>query len=209
MFDDIKTQFQVVWQSVGVLASTFAIFGLVEKHVIPIDIATALIVLIATWLMAHTINASYWYNRNLVIIANIERQSLINDDLREIHYYFGGHRQTGKMIAHLRIQLALGLGIAAVALSVHFASRVYDSFGLSDSTFDPMRAVPYFAVVGGGLWLLYEYAITTKKYKEFIGNSPGKEIDADGIKFGVGHPAFDPNANAKFDPAIPPPKSRT
>jgi hypothetical protein len=37
-----------------------------------------------------TSSRSYWYNRNLVIIANIERQFL---GRKEIHYYFGKHRK--------------------------------------------------------------------------------------------------------------------
>ena len=206
MFDDIKTQFQVVWQSVGVLAGTFAIFSLVEKNVIPIDIATALVVLVAVWLMAHTINASYWYNRNLVIIANIERQFLTKKDLQQIQYYFGSHRKTGKMMAHLRIQFVLGLGIAGVVLGAHFASRVYPAIGVPDSTFDPMGAIPYFVAIGGGLWLWNEHESTKKKYDEFIQNSPGVDIDTSGILFGIGHPAYDPMDKVKLNPAdIPEP----
>src|SRR6266511_2529460 len=86
MFSDINRHIQIVWQSVGVLASTFGILvgilALFEKQV-PIglanallDVATALIMLIVGWLLAHVYDASYWYNRNLVIIANIERQFL-------------------------------------------------------------------------------------------------------------------------------------
>ncbi len=70
MFDDIKVQLQVVWQAVAVVAGTFGLFALVEKGVIPLDVAVSIVVVIAAWLIAHVIEASYWYNRNLVIIAN-------------------------------------------------------------------------------------------------------------------------------------------
>src|SRR5690348_12295057 len=76
MFNDIDTHILVVWQSVGVLVGAFAIFALTEKQVITLDVAASLIILIAAWLIGHLYDASYWYNRNLVIIANIERQFL-------------------------------------------------------------------------------------------------------------------------------------
>ncbi len=95
MFNDINTHILVVWQSVGVLVGAFAIFALTEKQIITLDIAAALIVLLAAWLIGHIYDASYWYNRNLVIIANIERQFLAAADLKEVHYYFGKHRKRG------------------------------------------------------------------------------------------------------------------
>jgi hypothetical protein len=76
MFNDIDRHIMVVWQSVGVLVGAFAIFALVEKQIISIDIATTIIVLLCAWLYAHLLDAGYWYNRNLVIIANIERTIL-------------------------------------------------------------------------------------------------------------------------------------
>ena len=101
MFNDINRHIMVVWQSVGVLVGAFAIFALTEKQVVTVDVAASLIVLIAGWSLAHLYDAAYWYNRNLVIIANIERQFLRQSDLRDIHYYFGAHRPTNLMITHL------------------------------------------------------------------------------------------------------------
>src|SRR5438876_1465761 len=106
MFNDINTHILVVWQSAGVLVAAFAVLALVEKAIVSMDVATALLALIAAWLLSHLEDASYWYNRNLVIIANIERQFLRPSDIREVHYYFGKHRAVGKMIDHLRIQYA-------------------------------------------------------------------------------------------------------
>ena len=65
-------------------------------------------------------DASHWYNRNLVIIANIERQFLKVSDLRDIHYYFGRHRKTGAIINHLEIQMYLAVGVAMLVLTTHF-----------------------------------------------------------------------------------------
>src|SRR5919206_2459258 len=80
MFNDINRHILTVWQSVGVLIGAFAIFALAEKGVLSTDIATTMIVLLSAWLLAHLHDSSYWYNRNLVIIGNIERQFLRQED---------------------------------------------------------------------------------------------------------------------------------
>src|SRR5215204_1268507 len=127
MFNDIDRHILVIWQSVAALFGAFAFLALVEKAIVSVDIAIALIVLIATWLIAHVYDAGYWYNRNLVIIANIERQFLRPEDQRNIHFYFGSHRANNKMMMHLRIQFWLGIGIAGLVLFYHFTMRVWGS----------------------------------------------------------------------------------
>ena len=92
LLNDINRHIMVVWQSVGVLVGAFAILALVEKNLISLDLAVAIVVLLCGWLCAHLIDAGYWYNRNLVMIANIERQFLLESDLRDIQSYFGAHR---------------------------------------------------------------------------------------------------------------------
>jgi len=188
MFNDIDTHILVVWQSVGVLVGAFAIFALTEKQIITLDVATALIVLIAAWLVGHLYDASYWYNRNLVIIANIERQFLSQPDLRQVHYYFGAHRKKGSMIMHLRIQYALAVGIAFVVLLFHFFTRVTPGFAAPWSAFEPVRSLPYILLIVATVVLSWLKSNREAAYAEFLGNSPGKHIDTTGITFGVGHP---------------------
>ena len=86
MMNDINRHIVVVWQSVGVLVGAFAAWSLVEKNVISLDVAATLIIIIAIWVVAHVYDAAYWYNRNLCIVANIERQFLTKKDLKEVHY---------------------------------------------------------------------------------------------------------------------------
>jgi hypothetical protein len=189
MFDDIKVQLQIVWQAVAVVAGTFGLFALVEKGVIPLDVAVSVIVLIASWLIAHVIEASYWYNRNLVIIANIERQFLRRQDLHDIHYYFGKHRQVGTMIYHLWIQFLFGACIAGVVLFYHFSARVIPGFGASLSGFELSRCIPYIVTMLAIGVLLRHKWYKDSEYKEFLKNSPGITIDTQGIEYGTGHPA--------------------
>lgn len=213
MFNDINRHIMVVWQSISVLVGAFAVLALVEKAVIPLDIASALILLIAGWLFAHLCDASYWYNRNLAIIANIERQFLEPADLRRIHYYWGSHRPHNRMILHLRIQYFLGIGIVAIVLYYHFVTRVVPGIDAPYSNFDLARAIPYLVLVAIVLYLLYLHRNRNQSYAEFLANSPGDEVNTGEIAYGVGHGfrkkdaplsgPSQPNGSDSADPAEP------
>jgi hypothetical protein len=188
MFNDINTHILVVWQSIAVVVGAFALFGLVEKQIISIDLATALIVLLCAWMIAHLYDASYWYNRNLVIIANIERQFLDTSDLRNIHYYFGKHRKQSSMLTHLRIQWHLAFWLAALLVCFHFSVRVFPGIGQPMRNFEPQRSLPY-AVVLLSIYVLIKLRKNRlDSYAEFLENSPGVPIETVGIRYGVGHP---------------------
>ncbi len=81
MYADINRNVLVVWQSVGSLIGALAVYALVEKDLISLDFATAFVVLLCGWSIAHLYEATYWYNRNLAIIANIEKQFLLKTGL--------------------------------------------------------------------------------------------------------------------------------
>lgn len=187
MFNDINRHIMVVWQSVGVLVSAFAIFALVEKEVIPLDIAASIILLLCAWLVAHLIDAGYWYNRNLAIISNIERQFLEISDQKNIHYYFGSHRKNNKMIEHLRIQLFLGGALGGLVLLYHFFDRVVPGFSSPISNFEPVRLLPYIVVTVATIYLVKLKNDAAIKYQEFIANSPGVTVDTSGVNYGKGH----------------------
>jgi len=187
MFNDINRHILVVWQSVGVLVGAFAVLSLVEKKVISLDVASSIIVLLCAWLFAHVFDASYWYNRNLVIIANIERQFLLQKDLGEIHYYFGKHRRDNKMIWHLRIQCALGTGLALIILAVHFYYQVIPGLNLAMSQFDPIRALPYLVAIVSVIYCASVKRNRDASYAEFLTNSPGIPVSTTDMSYGVGH----------------------
>jgi hypothetical protein len=193
MFNDINRHIMVVWQSVGVLVGAFAIFALAEKQVVSIDVAAALIILIAGWQLAHLYDAGYWYNRNLAIIANIERQFLGKSDLKEIHYYFGKHRPDNAMITHLRIQFMLGLGVASLVIIFHFLNRVLPGIGTPWTTFHFQPTLPYLTAAVMAVYLFRLRRQRNASYEEFIKNSGGIDVEATGIEYGVGH-GFPANA---------------
>ncbi len=186
MFNDINRHILVIWQSIGVIIGAFAFFSLAEKEIISVDIAVTLITLLCGWMLAQLYDASYWYNRNLAIISNIEREFLSKEDLSRIHYYFGQHRGN-KMIFHLRIQKYLAFGLLLVLFTYHFCLRIYPGFALPLNKFDAIRALPYIFLVIMFPVINYVRNDRNDAYKEFLKYSPGKEIDAGEIKFGPGH----------------------
>lgn len=167
----------VIWQSISVLLGTFAVFALVDKRIISLDFASALIVLISAWLLAHVIDANYWYNRNLKIIANIERQFLTRDDLSLIHPYFGeGGRTT--ILDHLQIQGFLGGGVYLLVVVYHFSDRVWPGIGSSWHTFQFERTLPYLVSVICGVWLRRQEQKQRRTYEKLLKQSPGASVEA-------------------------------
>jgi hypothetical protein len=213
LFADIDQHILVVWQSVGVLFGGVAIFALVEKQVITLDFACAIFVVLAGWSIAHSIQAGYWYNRNLAIIANIERQFLRPTDLREVHYYFGAHRPKNKLLDQLWLQIILATLITAIFLCLHFVTRVQPGLNAPLSHFEWQRALPYMVLIIVALLLKWETRRANRKYAEFIRNSPGLQVDTTQIEYGIGHGGRQqgmnvPSAQVK-SPESPAPKDKT
>ena len=100
-------------------------------------------------------------------------------------YYFGAHRLDNKMIEHLKLQLALGLGLGSIVLFYHFFEKLIPSINCNDVSI--LNIVPYLLVVAVAVYLMDLKRRLVKKYNEFIANSPGKDINSDDISYGIGH----------------------
>ncbi|PEC20551.1 MULTISPECIES: hypothetical protein [Bacillus cereus group] len=184
-----------VVQSVSVIIGAFAILSLTEKKIIDMDIASILIILICTWFLRLILDSNYWYNRNLAMISNIEREFLLSSDLKDIHYYFAKPRAANSMLTNYRAQIWLGSGIAIIILLYHFLTRVLPGINEPWSNFEIQRCVPYIVTLVCICTLLKMQKKQKKKYEEFISQSPGKQQDFRGndfdisqINYGAGHP---------------------
>lgn len=177
MFNDINRHILVVWQAIGVVIGAFAVFSLTDKELVPIDVAVALVVLLCGWMVAQLYDSAYWYNRNLVIIANIEKEFLTVEDLSHIHFYFGSHRKKNKMIGHLRIQRYLGVTISALVMLYHFqAARIWHGFSLPLSALNTYKTLPYLALLAAALFVNRVRNEREDAYAEFIKRSPGRNL---------------------------------
>lgn len=187
LFNDINRHITIIWQSISVVVGAFAVFTLVEKKIISIDLASSIVILLVFWLIAHLYDAAYWYNRNLTMIANIERQFLKVSDLKEIQYYFGKHRPANSMLTHLKIQYAPGVGLGLLVLIYHFYVRVVPGFKLRINNLDLIRCLPYMLVFVAIIYLYRLRKNRNDSYNEFLNNSPGITVDTNDVKYGVGH----------------------
>ncbi len=188
MFADINRQMTVVWQTVSVVIAAFALLALVEKKIVSLDIATSLIIMLSAWMYANMLDGGYWYNRNIVIIANIERQFLLKTDQKDIQFYFGAHRTTkNTMISYFKIQAYLAIAIAMLVLIFHFSERIFPlpSYRLCELPLN--RTFPYITALMSVLLCFFFSQDRQRSYKSFVENSPGIDIDTTGVVYGPGH----------------------
>lgn len=175
MWENIDRHIHVVWQSVGVLAGSITALVLAEKELFPLDYAVALVILVGIWQIAHVLDASWWFNRNLHIIRNIERQFMNSSDAEQIHYYFAGDPKAS-MLDHQKIQFGFGIAVTGMVLIYHFTKRVFPGIDSSFSNFDPERALPYLILMGGLIVLWKFHNGHLKAFTALKNKSPGRNL---------------------------------
>ncbi|MFQ5817445.1 MAG: hypothetical protein ACE5H2_05755 [Terriglobia bacterium] len=176
MFADINRHIMVVWQSIGVIGGAIALLALAEKKLLPVDYAVAFIVAVCFWSINTIIDSAYWYNRNLVIIANIERQFLGTDDIKEIQFYFAKHRAP-RMIKHLFIQFVLVLSILSIFFVYHLFSSVAP--GIAQNALSMEAFLPWLVAVLLAAYSVHLWRDRKEPYKNFLRYSPGKDVKSD------------------------------
>lgn len=182
---DINRHIIVIWQMVGVLAASVAAFVFAEKQGIPAAYAVLLTILVAGWVLEHLHDSNYWYDRNLVIIANIERIFLREEDLKNVHPLFAAHRPPGSFLTHLQIQKRYTIAIVIGVALYYFFEDVYPGLDPNASV-DPLKWVPLPAL----LWFIWrDKSLKAKyrsKYEDYLRISPGIAINQQ-IDYGTTH----------------------
>jgi len=180
MWLNINRHILVVWQSVGVVVGSFAALSLVEKRVVTLDVAAILILLLATWLVAHTHDANVWFYRNHTVIRNIERQFFSVEDKDTIHPFFCEQRDPRKMLMHLKIQKLLGYSVAGVILLHHLKERMLPALVVVVPVTEfAFRATPYL-VAAVLLVVIARFAKRSReKNRHMADNSPGAVLGSE------------------------------
>lgn len=147
MWGNITRHVNVVWQSIAAVGASLALFSFTTTGGLSLDYAATAIVVLAGWQVANVLDAGEWFNRNITIIGNIEREFLQPVDRRRIYPKLGRRPPLGDLERHFRIQLWLGrmLGVAVVAY--HFSERVRPNFGVPGSSFELPRVLPVLTLV--------------------------------------------------------------
>lgn len=163
----------LLWQSVTLLGGAYAAFAFQDKNVISIHLATAIALLLCGWFCANVFDAYAWFDRNLVIIANIERLFLNKEDAPLVHPFFIAHRKADDLVQHFRIQLFLGGMIAAVVALVHLFTHVIPSLKIPNGVFAPEVAIPYVALSISVWYCLRVRSKVFKRAADLRSSSPG------------------------------------
>jgi hypothetical protein len=156
----------ITWEVVPVVGGALGAVALSETSVVSVQIAGAMVVLLAGWLSAHSLDSNEWVKRNLFIISNIERQFLNASDSKQIHYYFSRPHKID-VLRHFQIQLFMS-GVIATASVIWVVISA-----CSDRQFPGVFAIVLSLVV---VALIALRKRTDDRLKEFIKNSPGSEI---------------------------------
>jgi hypothetical protein len=187
LWNSINVHITAIWQSVSLFIGAFALLALIEKNILSLDMATSLIIIMSGWLLAHVIDASFWYNRNLVMIANIEREFFEPEDAHRIHFYFVAHRPKNRMIKHYRLQFALGVAIGGLFLLHHFVTQILPNIRFSLHAVDIGAWMPYACSLVVVLYVKWWRRETDRAYANFLRNSPGGQVSFEGIVFDAHH----------------------
>lgn len=163
----------LLWQSVALLGGAYAAFAFQEKNVISIHHATAIALLLCGWYCANVFDAYAWFDRNLVIITNIERLFLEQQDVSLVHPFFLNHREAKDLVQHFRIQLFLGVMIAVIVVVVHLFKQVLPSLKIPNGIFDAEVALPYAVLIISIGYCAYIRHQVIKNALKLRASSPG------------------------------------
>lgn len=185
LMGDINRHIVVIWQMVGVLGAAVAGLVLAEKQGVPTAYGAILVIVVTGWVLEHLYDGNFWYNRNLVMITNIERVFLTVSDVDFIHPYFAAHRKKGSFLTHLEIQRNYALGIAWLILGYFTLQSVVPTWDFGGKP-DVLKWLP-FIMLGALLWrnhiLKRRYE---RKYQEYLAISPGITVPKQ-VNFGTTH----------------------
>lgn len=180
MFNDINRHILVVWRSIGLFVTAVSLVAVAKNGLLNYDIAISVFLICSFWFLSQIIDSTSWYNRNLVIIANIEKQFLVESDLKNIHVYFAAHREY-EMISHQKIQFYFSIIISFVVVALHFYDRLRPLF-CSDKC-GLLLFLPYIVAFIGMIFLCWFWDSEKKSYNTFKSKSPGKIIDCGELKY--------------------------
>lgn len=187
LWNSINIRTTAIWNSVGLFTGAFAVLALTGNNILSLDIAASLLIMICGWYLANIIDVSFWYNRNLVIIANIEKEFFEKDDLRKIHPYFGSHRPKNRMINNFKVQFALGIGIASIFIILHFLKEVLPNIDFNIEKIHLVGYMPYLITFCVCIYLVNFKKRTNRNYKNFVNNAPGIDVDSSSIEYDEQH----------------------
>lgn len=177
VWNNMNRHINLIWQPVTVIFTVFGSIIAVESQKVDLSIIFIVIFLaflVVGWFLAHVYDSAYWYNRNLVIVTNIEKEFLVEKDAKEIHYFFTRpHPIENKMITHFKIQYALGIGLSAVIFVYFITKLTQNNFGIVNISIS-LPYLPYVGLLIAAIYVSYIRWTRNTAYTDLVTKSPGK-----------------------------------
>lgn len=175
MWSNINRHILLTWQPVALIFTVIGLFALAGNNIVNYAIIISIVILFCGWYLAHIIDSSHWFNRNIVIISNIEKQFLMDSDEKEVHFYFKRiHKQKEKMIDHFKIQFSLGIGIIIISILLYLTKISWKIHLSTPSISSIINGLPFIFLLIITCLLWKQYKNNFDKYNELISKSPGK-----------------------------------
>lgn len=169
LMHDVKRHVVIVWQSICMLIAAITAFALIKDNLFSLDMAASVALIACIWLLVHVYDSSFWYNRNIAIIDNIEKQFLRQDESGVMKSFFSESHPKGVYLSHC-VQRALGISVAVLVLGFQFYETILPIL-LGRTDFEVLNSAPWvIAACGILIWAIKSYS-NIKKYDEFIKNS--------------------------------------
>lgn len=172
LMGDINRHIVVVWQMAGVLGAAIAAVAIAESEGFPLAVAILLLFTVCFWALDHVHDSNYWYNRNLVMITNIERVFLTEEDIDIIHPYFASHRPKNSYLEHLGIHRRYIKLVATGALAYFFFDEVFPTLNIR-SDFSVLKIIPFVVIFAFFYRDYLQEQKYEKKYQDYLKISPG------------------------------------
>jgi len=176
MWNNMNRHINLIWQPITVIFTVIASIFVAESQNLNMSIIFVIIFfgfLVIGWFLAHVYDSSHWYNRNLVIATNIEKQFLRDSDTKEILYFFKDpHIKSDSIITHFKIQLNLGIGLGIV-LAIYYLVKIFQN-NLGFCNF--LIYLPLIGLIISGIYVYQLRQNRINALADLISKSPGKQF---------------------------------
>lgn len=182
LWGNINRHINLIWQPIALLITIFGLLFLSKDGTIDFNLSVSLIIIFVGWFIAHVYDSSHWYNRNLIIISNIEKQFLRKSDVEYIHPYFiddsdkKSDFDEKRMITHFKLQLYLGIIMLIIIILFYIINTIEQLNSELKFILNLEVCLPIVLLILVTIWLQNFKKKIFKKYKFLKEKSPGKEI---------------------------------
>lgn len=180
LFNNIDRHISFSWQSIGVFATFGFAILMTERFDVHAFISIMLIYVVVVWMLARLIDANHWYERNIHIISNIEKEFLNDDDSEKIHFYFKGKRSKKNQLESIEIQ-SLGLKLTWIISLFYYVYKIDEcSMVLGYVSVIPLLILTYITSKLLNCYKDYNYSQIVKlRNLSPGGNEKAKELEDD------------------------------